>query len=293
MSSSEWLQNFIESVERDDGYIAYGDPEYYGEGAKDTLTRVKKTATAIIDSIIQKIKDIAIKFRLQFSKFHFQASYKKIGKAAASQIQSLGVPKEYMAIVKKSINLDKKIYTAGIALYAKFESGKISSEEFDRQILSLRKQGEAGGDAIALQFETLLGSMRDTVVVKTNDIMHEYDKAISSLVDQQADFTKQTCQGLSSLKKRVAQKSTHPAAAAIQAAGNKVAALIAAIHASVMRLISKITTKIASLADKDLRRAGSPTKTESFDGYSFDSELFTEEWQDVFNEIMADSGMAV
>lgn len=290
MGSSEWLQNFIESVQEDEGFVMYGDPDYYSESGRDTLSRIKKTAVAVIDAIIEKIQDLAIKFRLQFAKYHFKASFNKLGKSAAVQIQSLGVPKEYNSVVKKAIALDKKIYTAGIALYAKFESGKITADEFDRQVIALRKQGEAGGNALAMQFDTIIGAMRDTVIVKTNDIMQDYDKAISSLVDQQANFTKQTCQGLNSLKKRVAQKSTNPAAAAIQAAGNKIAALIGAIHSAIMKLLSKITSKIANLANKDLNKAGKTVKHESFEGYSLDL-VITEEWQDIFEEIMVDSGI--
>lgn len=268
----EWLEGYLESAldsqdhsdndeMLEEDFDALGIDDTYEEGfsgkdMKNAMKSISRKVTQVIDKIIEKIQQLLVQFKIKYSQLHFKASMKKLGKSCVAQIKTAGVPKEYATIVKASLQIDQKCHSETMAAWTRMVSGKMSADEYDKSLENIRKKGVAATDALSLRFSAVVEKMSDGVLMRTESVLSEYDRAITSLVDAETAATQQTVKRLEELKKKAAVKAGMNAMQdAVESATNKAASVLSSIHMAISNLINKITAQIAKLGDKDLRHA--------------------------------------
>lgn len=302
-SSFVWLEQYLEDSDAsgnseemsDDERAAYeeamdaiGIADIFGESSGDfnlseKAANIAKTISHIVDVIIEKIREVTTQFKLRYSQLHFKASMKKLGKTCLTQIQSAGVPKEYTAIVKAGLEIDQKAQDKVYSAWVSYVQGKISLEQYNTTIDNVKQSSNAAYDALMLKFDTVIKSMSDGVVVKTESVLSQYDAALASLTASEEAATKSVVKRLEDVKKTAAaktetfKKEREDRASAIkkqkdakarkEAVGNTITtaahtitSALAAVHAALSKLLGKIATQIAHLGDKDLRHAAGSDK---------------------------------
>jgi hypothetical protein len=311
----EDIMEDAETENTDDVFEEQGTGSYAFSNPKKDMKRkvsvVVEKIKALVDSIIQKIKELSLQLQVKFSQLKFKQALKKVGRDAVKEIKTNPyLTKQGKALAAEMIKLEVDFQNNLTKPWTQLVTGKIDVDTYDTYIDKQTDKYFSAVDIIENKMSVMDSS--ESAIERTDLVMANLDNALADITTVYSRTVNNTMKKLNEVKAegvkaaraseaRIAEIKKVPASEQILAAVSKLSSAISKAVGKFTNVMHKILTKIAAAGDKAIRSVAGKTSEkqakkkklpfkESAEDYEDDSETDTEydeSWEDEIDAIIA------
>jgi hypothetical protein len=305
MEDAETENNDDVFEEQNAGYYAFSNPK---KDAKRKVSVVVEKIKALVDAIIQKIKELSLQLQVKFSQLKFKQALKKVGRDAVKEIKTNPyLTKQGKALAAEMIKLEVDYQNNLTKPWTQLATGKIDVDTYDAYIEKQVDKYFSAVDIIENKMSVMDSS--ESAIERTDLVMANLDNALSDINTVYVRTVNNTMKKLNEVKAdgvkaaraseaRIAEIKKVPTSEQILAAVSKLSSAISKIIGKFTNVMHKILTKIAAAGDKAIRSVAAKTSEkqakkkklsfkESAEDYEDDDTEYNESWEDEIDAIIA------